>query len=1041
MTEQAIGKRAIRAALLGSIALTVFGSGVAIAQTAASDDTEPTKVEEIIVTGSRIASPNMLSAVPVTSVSVEQLTYQGNVSIGDALNELPALRSTYSQGNSTRFIGTAGLNLLDLRGQGIGRTLVLVNGRRHVTSQPGSFNVDTNTISADLLERVDVVTGGNSAVYGSDAVAGVVNFVLKRDFEGVAVRAQGGTSSRSDRDSYFVSLTAGQNFNEDRGNVAVSFEYADAKALFFTERDNQTGALSGRSQFNLQQNTIGEPSTGDGFPDQGFFEGIRNIGISEGGIYTSVCPAAVAPTAANYAAVQARRAVNCTGLRSNANVPTSAELGRTFAFDDNGNLVANPVIADFRPFGSGNSIGGFGSTLRLTGMLAPGTERKSANLLASYEVSELFRPFLEAKFVRVDSLQEGQPTFHNNTFQLSNPFLTAANRALLVSSLAPGATTFTAQRFNVDFGGRGEEHQRDTYRVVVGAEGTFSNDWKYEVAANYGRFETYYETNGNISRTRFANSINAVSAANGSIVCGINNDANPANDDPSCVPVNLFGFGAPSQEALDYFLVTSSREQEAEQLVFTGFLSGDSAQWFELPGGPVGFAIGAEFRRETAYSAFDEFTASGGTFLNAIAAFDPPAAEVTEGFAELRIPLLAELDFAKELTVEASGRVSDYGGTTGTVFAYNVGGVYAPIDDLRLRVGYARSVRAPTLANLYSAGSQTFQNNLQDPCSANNINNNPNRVANCAAAGVPTTETVNGVVVPWTNIQTSGVRGINGGNPNLIEETGTSLTVGFVATPSFVEGLTVSLDYYSIEIEDVINTLTGQTIINQCYDSSTGINNPFCAAVFRNPDGTFAGQSGRLVGGNTITFPVTGDAFLAGPFNYARQETSGVDVDVSYRTSLFDDLDISLRSIVSYIIKRDEYRDVVDPNFRTQLKGDLGDPVWAATFNADLTWNGFDLNYSNRYVGKQTIAAWATQNSVDGRPPTNPDSLPVKYYKEVLYHDLRVGYTFENELRFYVGVDNLMDRLPQYGTLGTNGNDSIYDNIGRFFYAGASYKF
>lgn len=198
--------------------------------------------EAIVVTGSRIRSPNLTSSVPITSVGIQDLTNTGDLSLGDALNELPALRSTFSQANSTRFIGTAGLNLLDLRGLGTARTLVLVNGRRHITAQPGNNNVDVNTIPTDLVERVDIVTGGNSAIYGSDAVAGVVNFVLKRDFEGVRVRGQGGISSKGDRGSYFVSLTGGQNFADDRGNVAVSLEYAKQRPLFFTDRDSQTGA-------------------------------------------------------------------------------------------------------------------------------------------------------------------------------------------------------------------------------------------------------------------------------------------------------------------------------------------------------------------------------------------------------------------------------------------------------------------------------------------------------------------------------------------------------------------------------------------------------------------------------------------------------------------------------------------------------------------------------------------------------------------------------------------------------------------------------
>ncbi|MGB5079060.1 MAG: TonB-dependent receptor plug domain-containing protein, partial [Sphingorhabdus sp.] len=216
-----------------AISLALFAALPSYAQDSQGDDAVASQEEDeeedagkpILVTGSRIARPTLQSAVPLTSVTLEDLTGTGELSLGDALNDLPSLRSTFSSGNSSRFIGTAGLSLLDLRGLGTARTLVLVNGRRHVTSTPGSEGFDVNTIPTDLVERIDIVTGGNSAIYGSDAVAGVVNFILKRDYAGIAARAQGGISSRGDRGTYFASILAGQNFGDGRGNIAVSAEY------------------------------------------------------------------------------------------------------------------------------------------------------------------------------------------------------------------------------------------------------------------------------------------------------------------------------------------------------------------------------------------------------------------------------------------------------------------------------------------------------------------------------------------------------------------------------------------------------------------------------------------------------------------------------------------------------------------------------------------------------------------------------------------------------------------------------------------------
>ena len=995
-------------------------------------ETPPSDV--IVVTGSRINRPNLDSTNPITSLTLGEIQSAGEVNLGDALNDLPSLRSTFSQQNSTRFIGTVGLNLLDLRGLGTNRTLVLVNGRRHVTSQPGvPTSVDVNTIPNALVERIDIVTGGNSAVYGADAVAGVVNFVLKRDFDGVEGRIQGGVADHGSRGTYFASLVAGKNFGDGRGNIAVAGEYSYADDLYYTDRDDLTGAYSGRRQIQLVENTIGENDGNgvptNGIPDRVFLEGVFNNNVSDGGLYTSFCPDDGS----------ARANFNCTGESG----PTGSPLGATFVFLPDGSLVRNPVLQDLRTVGSGNSVGGLGSSLLLTGQLAPLVERKMVNLLAHYEFSEAFRPFVEAKYVKIDAVQEGQPTFFFNTFSLDNPFLTEQARGVLTQSLSPTASSFSAFRFNIDFGGRGEDHERETYRIVAGIDGTFNDDWGYEVALNYGRLETFYQTEGNVIIDNYFNAQDAQRNAAGEIVCGINNDAVTTNDDPSCVPVNLFGVGAPSAAALNYFVTASTREQEAEQYQATAYVNGDLSQLFELPGGPIAFAVGAEYRKETAFSAFDEFTRSGATFLNAIPIFDPEDLEVYEAYGEVRVPILADLPFARELTLEGAFRVSDYNlGNVGTVETYNGGVVWAPVDSLRLRGSYARSVRVPTQDDLLSAPSQTFLNGLVDPCDSRFINDNPNRAANCAADGVPTTVTVAGVAEPFTNIPASGIRGLSGSNPNLDAEVSDSFTAGLVFQPEFVPGLALSVDYYNIKIENVIFALGAQTIINQCYDAPNGIDNQYCAAINRRADGTFQGQSDRLLGGQTLSFDLEPDdsSFISGPFNFARQKTSGIDFDLNYQRD-FGAVALNFRGLLSYVIERDNFTDIDDPNFVNQQLLELGDPEFAGSMIIGLDFGVPRITYNMRYIGEQYVTTFETFNSLNGLPPQNPDySFPTEY-PETFYHNLRLDLELENDFGFYVGVDNLLDTLPPLGLDGTGSGSGQYDNIGRFLYAGARFSF
>ena len=509
--------------------------------------------------------------------------------------------------------------------------------------------------------------------------------------------------------------------------------------------------------------------------------------------------------------------------------------------------------------------------------------------------------------------------------------------------------------------------------------------------------------------------------------------------------MNLFGDGAPSQAALDYFLYTSSREQEATLLDFTGYVAGDLSQLFELPAGPISFVLGGEYREQTAFAAYDQATKDGLTFLNAISDFDPPKLKVTEVFGEINVPLLADMPFVRELSFGAAGRFSDYNvGETGGVFAWNANAIYAPIDDIKFRAGYARAVRAPTQSDLFSAATQTFINGFTDPCSQTRINENPNRAANCAAAGVPTTQTftVGGVTTtePFTNIPASGISANNGGNPNLAEERSKSWTVGAIFEPRFLPGFSLTADYYDITIDNVIFSLGGQQVINQCYDNPSGIDNQYCAAVFRNANGTLQGQSNVIHAGTTVSLTPTGPSALIAPFNFAKQETSGVDMDMSYRSNLGGELELSLRGLLSYVIKRNNYTDVTDVDFYDRQKSELGDPAWQGQLSANLSNDDVNFGYRMRYIGRQTVSAnYETMFSVQDRDPLNPDALPSAWYPDVTYHDFRIDFEPMDQGKLYLGVDNVFDKLPPYDLLGTEAGNP-FTPVGRFFYVGIEKK-
>jgi len=1027
-------------------------------QTESGVAANPTNANAIIVTGSRIKRPNLESPVPITSISQQELTNQGQVSVGDALNDLPALRSTFSQQNSGRFIGTAGQNFLDLRGLGTNRTLVLVNGRRFVTSAVGDFSVDVDNIPQDFIDRIDVVTGGESAVYGSDAVAGVVNFVLKRDFDGWRIRGQGGMSKYGDRPVDFVSTTFGKNFADGRGNIAVNLEYTHAGELFFRDRNHFSNVCS----FEPNPADLGgskDPTTASGDSTNGVPDNVF--------VCHDVFP-----------------------FITNGGSENVFADGRTLSFDPNGNLVfsAFPTL-NAVPFQGGVSttdpLGG--STLRETGDLAVGRDRYAGALIGHFDVVDAFKPFVEATFVHQNVKQEFQPSFFQGflsnfvggpNLTCGNPFLSDQARAVLTNG--PGTTRsrcavknpdgsvfldangnpvldpnapIPINRFNVDFGARKENDIRDTFRIVAGTTGDFNEDWHYEVSANYGHHSAdnvqrndllLFDQNGNPAGFNLA--VDAVSVdANGNIlqpgqpgfgdhiVCR-STLTNPGN---GCVPINLFGEGAPSPEALKFVNTTSHLYQAASELDFLAFLSGDLSQWFSLQGGPIGFSVGAEHRKETAELHADPISASGGTFFNAFTRFDPPTFKVTEFFGELNVPILKDLPFAHELTISGAARRSHYNTSAGNTFAWNANAIWSPVSDIRFRGNYSKSVRVPTLNDLFTNPTVDFAF-ITDPCDQARINANPNRVANCAALGVPTTVLAGSpcasdttpVGSPFHNCVTNTQNTLvfDQGNPTLQAETGKSITVGGVFTPRFVPGFSLSVDYFDITVSNLIQQLSANAVANLCVDQPT-INNTFCALLFpRDQFGLFPSP-----------------AAIQQPFNFAKQKSRGIDFDLSYRHRVGPGR-LDLRGFATYTLERTNFPDILNKQFQDRILSELGDPVFSGTAIAGYTLGHFDLRYTLRYIGSMTDFAYedthsfsgacTTQGGVTSCPPFNSDIADRIDTGAVWYHDVRVGYTV-NKYNFYVGVDNIFNRLPPLGLTGAGAGSGIYSNFGRFFYAGA----
>lgn len=473
--------------LLGVSALATIASlasTAALAQTAAdpaaqTEEKAENASEGIVVTGSRIRQPNQESVSPITTVTGDQFFETGRVSVGDVLNDLPQLRNTYSQQNSTRFLGTRGLNLLDLRGLGTSRTLVLVNGRRHVAGDilVNGVSPDVNTIPTDLIQSVDVITGGQSSIYGSDAISGVVNFNLKQNYDGLQLRGQAGANvDYRDAGNQYVSMLAGKNFAEGRGNVALNVEYAHSSPYYGSDRPN----LRQNDAFVIVDTDPASSANGsDGVFDRQFLRDIRSTTISTGGQLGFTSP------------------TGACGRDQNSN----AAFTCAFLFQPDGSLI--PQTGTRVGIGpNGSFLGGNGYSGREGKLLtlSPDLERISVNFLGHFDITPALVPFVEAKYVRATAFGStsgpffsqgttlGDPAASNRERpRLDNPYLSAQARAVIEQQLRAGGVTPTdATRFSlrknwVELGIRDENIKRETFRVVGGLRGDFNDDWNYEV--------------------------------------------------------------------------------------------------------------------------------------------------------------------------------------------------------------------------------------------------------------------------------------------------------------------------------------------------------------------------------------------------------------------------------------------------------------------------------------------------------------------------------------------------------------------------------
>jgi outer membrane receptor protein involved in Fe transport len=930
---------------------------------------------DIVITGSRIVSPSATAASPLQSIGAAQIQQSGAVNVQDVLLQNPTFGEPgISRTNSSFATQSAGVATVNLRNLGEDRTLVLVNGRRFVSGVPGSSAVDLNVIPTQFLDRVDVLTGGASAVYGSDAVAGVVNFVYKTKFNGLQVDAQEGISQYGDGNDRQVNVLAGKNFAGGRGNIMLFGGYSKQGTVLKRDRFTEAGSTA---------------------VDQ------TNLGL-------------------------------ITGRDEDLFTPTT-------------------LLSGFTPGGrfyAGNSVFTYGSDNVLTDCTTTscgGYNRSDARYLAvpverfvfagrgNYQASDALNFFVEANYAKtrantviepfplssdlVDIPTGGQIPIETVVGGVTyrNPFVPDAIYNAATDTNGDGLRDIFFDRRLADFGPRTSRASRDLFRIAGGVNGRFLNDkFNYELYGIYGQTIENQTGSGQFNSLNFTQALNAYrDPATGQIVC-----ADPAARAAGCIPANIYGIGSLASAA-SYIEAPTTLRSKITQTVAGGNVSGKLFSIFGAD--PVGFSIGAEYRRETSSNVFDLLTQQGLNGNNALPSTSGHF-DVYEGFAETIVPLLQDRPFFHSLSIRGAVRVSHYS-TVGTTFSYNYGGEWSPIQDIRFRVMNARSVRAPNINELFQPPQQDFPTGLSDPCAGITATTTGTLATNCRAApGVSANIAANGAfTVNQADLQ--GITSFGGGNPNLQEEKGNSFTAGVVINPRSIHALrnlVLTVDYFNIRIKDAIVTTPLQFILNQCYNQSV---QSFCNLIVRRPAAIGANSAGSL------------DEVNTSPTNSGGAKTSGIDVAIDWRQRLLGG-DLTLHGAYTHLLTG--YSIPLPGSPRDYFAGEIGAPKDKFSITTGYDMGGIGLTLTGTYIGRSSLDDQIT----GARPGTNP----LYEVSPEFYLDGQIRFRTRNGFEFYVGGDNLLNNQPPFlGDLGSTAGQatdtSTYDPLGRRYYAGVRIKF
>jgi len=927
----------------------------------ASDAERNQPAQEIIVTGSRIAG-GFQSPTPVTVLTNERFKALVVSNVGEALNQLPSFRPTAGPATQANIGGNVGARLLDLRGLEAKRTLVLVDGHRFVSSVSTGTSanigaVDINLIPSALVERTDIVTGGASAAYGSDAVAGVVNFVLNHKLQGVTAEMQGGISQRGDNGQLYLSLAGGTNLGE-RVHVMGAFEYDENHGL---------GDCNTRSWCeNVNSIVANTAAATNGLPANLILSGVRTATSTAAGVI-------------------------------NASLNAAGKAIYTPATDPLRGLTFNPD-GSTRPFQYGTFVGPLfmlnGEGAGKNAFIEPQLLKVPVKRYVAYgsiqaDLSDSIKGQVDLSYGRVEGhvVSSVFRDFNGSVLgfiKSGNPFIPTNIQSVMTAN---GIAQLNLGRTGFDVGPAQADSVTQTWRVLAALKGTLGSRWKWDVSYEYGKTRFRQDAYNLFRLANAPKAVDAVLNASNQIVCRINQ---VTVTDPACAPINLFGEGRFSPAAKDYITGRGFQATNNDQHNVALNLSGSL---IDLPAGPLSVAVGAEYRREAISGTADAVSQANGWFALNGSAVKSSHLDVKEFYGEAELPVLRNSALGHSLSFNGAIRRTDYS-TSGAVTTWKVGGVYEPIQAIRLRVTKSRDIRAPNLFELNGPFVKTLIG-ATDPRPG-----------------------IGGQINPTV---------FTGSNPNLTPEKADSFTAGVVVAPTggIARRMRLSVDYYDIKVNNVIGPLGAQGVINACFVQNIQTD---CALITLDSNNKIA----------TVT-----DVNQ----NSAKLRTRGFDLELQYRQPLGSLGNLSIQGLAN-ITQELTTADGFDRAGQTGHRTGTIPGVPDYTVDGLVTWTKGNISLTGHahYIPHGTF--WV--NFIDPSQPgfvntsssaVNNNQVPSRFYFD-LSGTIRIPTSNGRSMEFFGSITNLFDRNPPGlpdPTVGTN--QILFDPVGRMFKIGARVHF